>query len=100
MRFYSKTRAVAPLRQAIGFARARRFAVRDRPGEYTVRVSSNYETNRQPVANEIRVHERDGRRLLQQWKLKSDGHFGAYEWVDVTELAPLPPTVRPFGADR
>jgi len=63
-------------------------------------VSSTHRTSKQPVANEIRVDERDGRRLLQQWKLKSDGYFDEYEWVDVTELAPLPPAVRPFGADR
>jgi hypothetical protein len=72
----------------------------ERPDCYTVGVSSTYQTSRQPVANEIRVDERDGRRLLQQWKLKPDGCFDQYEWVDITELAPLPPTVRPFGADR
>jgi hypothetical protein len=52
------------------------------------------------MANEIRLDERDGRRLLQQWKPKSDGHFDEYAWVDIAELAPLPPMVRPFGADR
>jgi hypothetical protein len=71
-----------------------------RPDWYTARVASPYRTGRQPVANEIRVDERDGRRLLQQWRLKPDGCLEQYEWVDIAELAPLPPTVRPFGADR
>lgn len=63
-------------------------------------MSTNNLTSRQPVANEIRVDERGGRRLLQQWKLKPDGRLDEYEWVDVVELAPLPPEVRRFGADR
>lgn len=62
-------------------------------------MSSNGQT-RQPVANEIRVEESGGRRFLQQWKLKADGYSEKYEWVDIAELAPLPPAVRPFGADR
>jgi hypothetical protein len=72
----------------------------ERPGWYTSRVPSNDGTSSQPVANEIRVEERDGRRLLQQWKLKPDGYLGEYDWVDITELGPLPPLVRRFGADR
>lgn len=52
------------------------------------------------MASEIRVEDRGGRRLLQQWKLKPDGYFDEYEWVDIAELAPLPPMVRPFGAGR
>jgi hypothetical protein len=63
-------------------------------------VSNKCRIDRQPVANEIRVEERSGHRLLQQWRLKSDGYFDEYEWVDIAELAPLPPMVRPFGADR
>jgi hypothetical protein len=65
-----------------------------------VRVSNDCASSKQPVANEIRVDERGGRRMLQQWKLKADGHLDEYEWVDITELAPLPPVVRPFGTDR
>jgi hypothetical protein len=79
---------------------ARSCARGDGPDRYTVRVSSNFKPIRKPVANEIRVDERGGRRLLQQWKLQSDGYLDEYEWVDIAELAPLPPVVRPFGANR
>lgn len=55
-----------------------------------------YRPGDKPVVNEIRVIERDGKRWLQQWRLKPDGQIWEHEWIDVAELAPLPSNVRPL----
>jgi hypothetical protein len=56
--------------------------------------TSDFLRRDQPTSNQIRVIERDGTRLLQQWRNKPGGYLHEYEWIDVAELAPLPSRVR------
>ena len=56
--------------------------------------TSDFLRRDQPTLNQIRVIERDGKRLLQQWRNKPGGYLHEYEWIDVAELAPLPSRVR------
>lgn len=49
-------------------------------------MSSSYRPGTQPIVNEIRVVDRDGRRWLQQWRQKPGGYVYEYEWVDVADL--------------
>lgn len=67
---------------------------------YTVWVSSSFRPGSTPVNNEVRVVDRDGRRWLQQWRLKPGGYLNEYEWVDVAELAPLPSNVTAIGGRK
>jgi hypothetical protein len=53
---------------------------------------SSHQFFAQPRQMEIRVIERDGRRVLQQYRQKPGGYAHEYAWVDVLEL-PKPTTV-------
>jgi hypothetical protein len=49
-------------------------------------VSITSDFQRQPSAMEIRVIERDGKRVLQQWRNKPGGMAYEFTWVDVLEF--------------
>lgn len=57
---------------------------------------SSYRSGDKPSLNEIRVIERDGRRVLQQWRQKPGGAMWELDWIDVAELPGAAPVVRPF----
>jgi hypothetical protein len=48
----------------------------------------------QPRTMEIRVVERDGKRVLQQYRNKPGGYAYEYAWVDVMELPRLATVTR------
>ena len=52
-------------------------------------MSSTSEFQRQPAVMEIRVIERDGKRVLQQCRNKPGGPAYDFTWVDVLELPKL-----------
>ena len=49
-------------------------------------MSSTSDFQRQPACMEIRVIERDGKRVLQQWRNTPGGMAHEFAWVDVIEL--------------
>lgn len=51
-------------------------------------------SHNKPALMEVRVVERDGRRWLQQYRLKPGAMAYEYDWVDVCELPKTLATVR------